>query len=119
MSALAGLRVVEVIDERTLDAGRMLAELGADVVVVEPPGGSPVRDLPPFVDDEPGSERSLRWWAAAVGARSIALDLTRADDLATFAALVDDADIVLEGRGHGLDGLGAGWDDARTDPRPG
>ena len=55
-------------------------------------------------------ERSLRWWASAVGARSIALDLTLTEDLAAFAALVDAADIVLEGQGHGLDSLGAGWD---------
>ncbi len=110
MSALAGLRVVELVDERTIDAGRMLAELGADVVVVEPPGGSPLRDLPPFLDDEPGRGRSLRWWAGAVGTRSVALDLSCVDDLATFAALLDDADVVLEGRGYALDVLAAGWD---------
>ncbi len=110
MSALAGLRVVELVDERTVDTGRILAELGADVVVVEPPGGSPLRDLPPFVGDEPGRERSLRWWAGAAGARSIALDLALTDDLATFAALLDDADVVLEGQGHALDAAGAGWD---------
>jgi crotonobetainyl-CoA:carnitine CoA-transferase CaiB-like acyl-CoA transferase len=110
VSALAGLRVVELVDERTIDAGRMLGELGADVVVVEPPAGSLLRDLPPFVDDEPGRERSLRWWAGAVGTRSIALDLAGADDLATFTAMLDDADLVLEGRGHALDALGAGWD---------
>jgi crotonobetainyl-CoA:carnitine CoA-transferase CaiB-like acyl-CoA transferase len=110
VSALAGVRVVELVDERTVDAGRMLGELGADVVVVEPPAGSLLRDLPPFVDDQPGRERSLRWWAGAVGTRSIALDLAGDDDLATFAALLDDADLVLEGRGHALDALGAGWD---------
>jgi crotonobetainyl-CoA:carnitine CoA-transferase CaiB-like acyl-CoA transferase len=110
VSALAGLRVVELVDERTLDAGRMLAELGADVVVVEPPGGSPLRDLPPFGGDEPSRERSLRWWAGAVGTRSIALDLENADERETFTRLVDRADVVLEGRGHALDALGAGWD---------
>jgi len=110
VSALAGLRVVELVDELTFDAGRMLGELGADVVVVEPPGGSPLRRLPPFAGDEPGPERSLRWWAGAVGARSIALDLSDPDGLATFMALVDTADVVLEGRGHALDVLEAGWD---------
>ena len=83
----------------------MLAELGADVVVVEPPGGSPLRDLPPFVDDEPGSraEPSLVGSGGRCTAASPSTS-TDADDLATFAALVDDADIVLEGQGHGLDG---------------
>jgi crotonobetainyl-CoA:carnitine CoA-transferase CaiB-like acyl-CoA transferase len=110
VSALAGLRVVELVDERTLDTGRMLAELGADVVVIEPPGGAPVRDLPPFAGDVPERERSLRWWAGAVGTRSIALDLEAPDDLGVFTRLVDGADIVLEGRGHALDAIGAGWD---------
>lgn len=110
MSALDGLRVVELVDERTLDAGRMLGELGADVVVVEAPGGSPLRAHPPFAGDEPGPDRSLRWWAGAVGRRSITLDLGAPDDLATFVELVGTADVVLEGRGHGLDALGAGWD---------
>jgi crotonobetainyl-CoA:carnitine CoA-transferase CaiB-like acyl-CoA transferase len=110
VSALAGLRVVELVDERTVDTGRMLAELGADVVVVEPPGGSSLRDLPPFLGDEPGAERSLRWWAGAVGARSIVLDFERADDLDEFGMLLDGADVVVEGRGHALDRWGAGWD---------
>ena len=43
--------------------GRVLAELGAEVIVVERPGGSPQRMRPPFVDDEPGVDRSLRWGA--------------------------------------------------------
>jgi crotonobetainyl-CoA:carnitine CoA-transferase CaiB-like acyl-CoA transferase len=110
VSALAGLRVVELVDEHTIDAGRLLSELGAEVIVVEPPGGSPLRDAPPFADDEPGRERSLRWWAGAIGGRSIVLDLARDDDVAIFAALVGDADIVLEGRGHALDAMAAGWD---------
>jgi crotonobetainyl-CoA:carnitine CoA-transferase CaiB-like acyl-CoA transferase len=110
VSALAGLRVVELVDERTLDTGRMLAELGAEVVLVEPPGGSPLRDRPPFVDDAPGREASLRWWAGAVGARSIALDLDDPADRHAFIALVDGADLVVEGRGHALDAVESGWD---------
>ena len=110
MSALEGLRVVELVDERTLDTGRMLAELGADLLLVEPRGGSPLRGAPPFEQDEPGVERSLRWRAGAIGSRSIVLDLTHSDDVSTFTSLIDRADVVLEGRGHRLDELGVGWD---------
>jgi crotonobetainyl-CoA:carnitine CoA-transferase CaiB-like acyl-CoA transferase len=110
VSALAGLRVVELVDERTIDSGRMLGELGADVVVVEPPGGSPLRRRPPFADDEPDPERSLRWWAGAVGRRSIVLDLDAEPDRQTFARLVGEADVVLESGGRELDRAGAGWE---------
>ena len=62
MSALADLRVVELSGQHTGVGGRVLAELGADVIVVEPPDGSAHRSRPPFVDDESGRERSLRGW---------------------------------------------------------
>ena len=109
MTSLAGLRVLQLVDERTVDAGRMLAELGADVVVVEPPGGSALRNEPPFVADTTGPERSLRWWAGAAGTRSIELDLD-GDGVQVFGALLDSSDVVLEGCGHGLDTLDVGWD---------
>lgn len=101
--------MIELADERTVDSGRYLAEMGADVVVVEPPGGSEVRAAPPFLDDVAGPERSLRWWASAVGKRSVVLDLERSDDRDAFGALVAVADIVLEGRGVALEANGVGW----------
>jgi crotonobetainyl-CoA:carnitine CoA-transferase CaiB-like acyl-CoA transferase len=110
MTALSGLRVVQLVDERTIDAGRLLVELGADVIVVEPPGGSSLRDQPPFLDDDPGRERSLRWWAGAVGTRSITVDLETPQGQATFAELLDTTDVLLEGQGHALDPAGLGWD---------
>lgn len=109
MTALAGLRVIELTDERTSFAGRLLAELGADVVVVEPPGGAALRRRGPFVDDVPGPERSLRWWAESVGKRSVVVDLDAEAGRARFADLVSGADVVLEGRGNALDAVGAGW----------
>ncbi|HET9891322.1 MAG TPA: CoA transferase, partial [Mycobacterium sp.] len=48
LNALAGIRVVEISDQFTPIGGRVLAELGADVIVVEPPTGSPHRSRPPF-----------------------------------------------------------------------
>ncbi len=97
MSALAGLRVIEISDQFTPVAGRILAELGADVIVVEPPSGSLQRFRPPFVDDEPHVDRSLRWWAGNAGKRSITLDLDSEPELDVLQKLVAAADVVLSG----------------------
>ena len=51
MSALTGIRVVELTSERCALAGKLLGDMGADVIVVEPPGGSPTRRYEPFADD--------------------------------------------------------------------
>jgi crotonobetainyl-CoA:carnitine CoA-transferase CaiB-like acyl-CoA transferase len=108
--ALHGLRVVEVGDATTAVAGRLLGELGADVVIVEPPSGSHERQRPPFLDDVVHRERSLRWWAHAGGKRSVVLDLTVDEGRDAFVSLVTQSDVVLEGTMPGLDDLGLGWD---------
>jgi crotonobetainyl-CoA:carnitine CoA-transferase CaiB-like acyl-CoA transferase len=110
VTALADIRVVELSDVFTGIGGRLLAELGADVVVVEPPGGSPQRRRPPFVDDEPDPDRSLRWWSANVGKRSVTLDVRSEAGVLELRRLIDGADVVIEGAGRGLDELGLGYD---------
>jgi crotonobetainyl-CoA:carnitine CoA-transferase CaiB-like acyl-CoA transferase len=95
-SALGDLRVVELVGEFTGLAGRYFADLGADVVVVEPPGGAALRRLPPFVDDEPHPDRSLRWWSEAAGKRSVVLDLDVVADRSRLDALLGTADVVIE-----------------------
>ncbi len=60
--ALAGIRVVELASEQGAFAGKILADLGAEVIVVEPHGGHGSRRYGPFLDDIPGPERSLWWW---------------------------------------------------------
>jgi crotonobetainyl-CoA:carnitine CoA-transferase CaiB-like acyl-CoA transferase len=95
LSALADLRVVELSGQYTGVGGRVLAELGADVIVVEPPGGSPHRSRPPFVDDEPGADRSLRWWSANIGKRGVTIDLDTSDGVETLRRLIGTADIVI------------------------
>ena len=62
MSALQGIRVIELAREPIAFAGKLLADMGADVILVEPPGGDPSRSYPPFLDDQPGEDRSLYWW---------------------------------------------------------
>jgi crotonobetainyl-CoA:carnitine CoA-transferase CaiB-like acyl-CoA transferase len=71
---LDGVRVVELTDESAEYCGRLLAGLGADVVKAEPPGGAPSRHIGPFLDDEPGPDRSLAFWADNVGKRSVVVD---------------------------------------------
>ncbi|UMB69661.1 CoA transferase [Mycobacterium paraterrae] len=97
LSALADVRVVEITDQYTPVAGRTLAELGADVVVVEPVEGSPHRHRPPFVDDEHHVNRSLRWWAGNVGKRSVTVDLNTDAGVHQLRRLVSTADMVLAG----------------------
>ncbi|WP_353615180.1 CoA transferase [Mycobacterium sp. 1164985.4] len=97
LSALDDLRVVELTDQFTPVGGRVLAELGADVIVVEPPNGSTHRRRPPFVDDEPGVDRSLRWWSGNVGKRSVTIDLVSDSGRRSLESLIATADIVIAG----------------------
>ena len=74
----------------------LLADLGADVVLVEPPNGSRARGIAPFVDDQPGPERSYRHLYFNANKRSIVLDLTTLDDRARLLDLVGSSDLLLE-----------------------
>jgi len=95
--ALHGVRVVEVASFWGAWAGKVLGDLGADVVIVEPPGGHVTRDFGPFVDDEPHPDRSLWWWYYNTSKRSVVIDLDTPRGRDEFRGLVADADIVLEG----------------------
>ena len=101
---LEGVRVVELGDESIEYCGRMLAGLGAAVVRIEPAEGSPSRRCGPFLDDEPGVDRSLAFWADNVGKRSVV-----ADDDGHVLALCSAADVVVhtlrpaEASARGLD----------------
>ncbi len=103
---LVGLKVIELASEYGAFAGKMLADLGAEVVLVEPLGGHHTRAFEPFLDDEPGPERSLWWWHYNTSKRGVVLDLQSPQGAASFAGLVAGADIVLEAehpdRLHGL-----------------
>ena len=60
--ALTGMRVLDLADQTGALAGRLLAGLGADVVLLEPPGGSGLRGIPPFLEGATAPERSLFFW---------------------------------------------------------
>lgn len=89
---LEGLRVLALTDERGLMASRLLADLGADVVIVEPTGGSRARVAAPVVDGDVGS---LVWQTYAAGQRSIVVDLDDAAAREELRAIAERADVVI------------------------
>ena len=108
MGPLDGVRVIELTHEHVAWAGKLVGDLGADVVVVEPPGGSPQRSFEPFLDDQPGPERSLWWWHYNTSKRSVVADLTA--DRERILELVAGADVFIEGEAPGtLAALGLDW----------
>ncbi len=110
---LSPYRVLDLTDDRGQLAGAMLAWLGADVIAVEPPGGSTSRRRGPFAGGSADPERSLPHWAFNRGKRSIVLDLVGADaDRDELRRLAAGADVLIECGAPGeLAGLGLGPDD--------
>lgn len=100
-----GLRVIEIAGDVAGEyTGKLLADLGADVVKVEPPEGASTRRVGPFADGDEGPERSLTFRAYNSSKRSVVL----ADDeagRAALSALVRDADVLLTT--HGADAAAA------------
>lgn len=116
---LQSYRALDLTGSLGVLCGKILADLGADVIKVEAPGGDPGRLTPPFRDDRPHPERSLYWFAYNTNKRSITLDITTASGRDQFRRLVRTADLVLEsGRPGELEALGLGYRDlAAVNPR--
>lgn len=93
---LDGVRVVELATEATAYAGKLLADHGATVVLVEPRAGSPLRSYEPFVDDVVDPERSLWWWHHQTSKHGVALDLDDVADRDRLRSLLALADVVVE-----------------------
>ncbi len=110
--ALAGIRVLDLATPAAEIAGRVFADLGAEVIKVEPPGGCASRRTPPFVDGQERSpEGSLYWRAFGLGKRSVVLDLEQPEARARLLALARGADVLIESFAPGtLDALGLGYE---------
>ena len=93
---LAGLRILELADETGQFCGKLLADLGADVVKIEPPGGERARHVGPFLDDIPHPDRSLSFWHYNTSKRGITLNLETADGRQLFRRLAAASDVILE-----------------------
>jgi crotonobetainyl-CoA:carnitine CoA-transferase CaiB-like acyl-CoA transferase len=93
---LAGVRVIEVADELGEYCGLVLAGMGAEVIKVEPPEGSPTRNIGPFFEDRPGPERSLFFWAYNRGKMSVTIDTATPEGRDRFLELLASADVLLD-----------------------
>src|ERR671915_2505919 len=94
--ALSHIRIIESGDIPASYATRLLADLGADVIKVEPPGGDPSRLLPPFAGNIEDRERSLTFIHANANKRSIVLDFEADTDRESFARLLPSANLLVE-----------------------
>ena len=93
---LSPYRVLDLSDERGWMCGKLMGDMGADVVKIERPGGDTGRNIGPFYHDEEDPEKSLYWFAINTSKRGITLDVSTADGKDIFLKLVKTADFVVE-----------------------
>ena len=92
LGALRAVRVLDLTDERAIYGAKLLADLGADVVRPEPPGGDPLRQRGPFLD---GGGESLWHAFFASSRRSVELDVATSTGKAQLATLLAEADVAM------------------------
>jgi benzylsuccinate CoA-transferase BbsE subunit len=109
--ALAGLRVLDLTNATGQYCGKMFSDLGADVILVEPPGGSPARLQAPFLDDRVDPEFSLPFSYFNAGKRSMCLHLQSPEGRERLRQLIRASDVVLESAVPGeMAAMGLGYD---------
>jgi benzylsuccinate CoA-transferase BbsE subunit len=107
---LSPYRALDLTNEHGFLCGKILGDLGADVIKIEKPGGDPARKLGPFYQDDPNPEKSLYWMGFNSNKRGITLDIETADGQEIFKKLVKDADFVFESFEPAyMDRLGLGY----------
>jgi crotonobetainyl-CoA:carnitine CoA-transferase CaiB-like acyl-CoA transferase len=116
---LSPYRALDLTDEKGLSCGKILADLGADVIQVEKPEGNPARRLPPFFEDVVDPEKSLFWLAFSAGKRSITLNWETEAGKDILKRLATTADFIIESFPPGyLEGTGLGYEVlTKTNPR--
>ncbi len=111
-SALDDVRVLDLAGEEGVYCTKLLADLGADVIRVEPPAGSAIRARAPFVDDAAGAESGILHLYLNTSKRGITLDLESEEGRGLFRRLAATADIIVESFKPGyLAGLNLGYED--------
>jgi crotonobetainyl-CoA:carnitine CoA-transferase CaiB-like acyl-CoA transferase len=102
--------VLDLTNDQGYFCGKILADLGADVIKVEPPGGDPGRDIGPFYKDVPDREKSLFFSAYNTNKKSITLNIETSEGQEIFRRLAATADFVIESFAPGtLDRIGLGY----------
>lgn len=110
---LAGKRILDLSGLAGAYGTMLLAALGAEVVLVEPPTGNGLRKLPPFVPGAGGPESSLWFMWLGQGKRSVVLDLATDDGTSGLRKLYSTADAVVETAAPGtFEALGLGYEEA-------
>jgi crotonobetainyl-CoA:carnitine CoA-transferase CaiB-like acyl-CoA transferase len=103
-------RVLDLTDEKGFVCGKILGDLGADVIKVERPGGDPARRIGPFFHNTVDPEKSLTWCAYNSSKRGITLNLHDREGQKIFKKLSNTADIIIESFPPGyMDKLGLGY----------
>jgi benzylsuccinate CoA-transferase BbsE subunit len=107
---LSGCRALDLTDENGFLCGKILADLGADVIKIEKPEGDPSRRIGPFWSDIPHPEKSLYWFAYNSNKRGITLNIETTDGRKIFRELVKTADFIIESFPPGfMDNLDMGY----------
>ncbi len=132
MTALAGLRILDLTDLKGAMCAKLFGDMGADVIKVEPPEGDATRRIDPFLDGQPHrrgnvsstrhetldtsplSERSLLFWFYNTSKRGITLDLNQPAGQELAKQLAAQADVLVESAAPGtLARLGLGYDELK------
>ncbi len=109
-SLLGGYRVLDLTDEKGFFCGKVLSDLGAEVIKIERPGGDSSRNTGPFYHDIPDPERSLFWFAYNMNKWGITLNLECVEGKEIFKRLAEKADVIVESFSPGhMDLLGIGY----------
>ena len=108
---LSPYRVLDLASGGSCLCGRILGDLGADVIKIESPAGDPTRSIGPFVGDTPGPEKSLFWFAYNSNKKGITLDIGHPQGRELFKRLAQSADFLIESfpPGH-MESLGLGYE---------
>jgi crotonobetainyl-CoA:carnitine CoA-transferase CaiB-like acyl-CoA transferase len=107
---LSRYRILDFTGGREAIAGQMLADLGADVVLVEPPEGASMRRLGPFYQGKADPNTSLPFWATNRGKRSVCVDIETEKGRSDFLKLIASADALIESRPWQLSECGLGYE---------
>jgi len=116
---LQDYRILDLSDEKGFLCGKILGDMGADVILVERPGGSSARNIGPFYKGKPHNERSLHWFSYNANKRGITLNLETEEGKTLLKELVKKSDAVIESAKPGyMDSLHLGYQDlAKINPR--
>jgi crotonobetainyl-CoA:carnitine CoA-transferase CaiB-like acyl-CoA transferase len=107
---LGSCRVLDLTDGKGFLCGKILADLGADVIKIEKPGGDPSRNIGPFYHEIADPEKNLWWFAYNLNKRGITLDIEKESGRQVFTRLVRTADFVIESFKPGyMDKLGLSY----------